>query len=183
MFAVRTSGTEAAVDGDRVEFRLLGKRGVGGLVAARPVASGVRSRAVLEVHRNYGGQRAVALVGGEYVPGEGERMDWRVRYWETVGPAPLPGLLPGTLLPGLPEGLDHAAVHGLQPYLDSGALPAGRLVVDRAGYDRESSPLLFAKATGLLLHVLLAGAFGVPVEPIVASWVETGRVPASLPSA
>ncbi|MFF2145007.1 hypothetical protein [Kitasatospora sp. NPDC058190] len=51
---------------------------------------------------------------------------------------------------------------GLRADLYSGALPAGRLVIDRAGYDQESSPLLFSAAAELLLHVLLAGAFAAP---------------------
>ncbi|MEU6972359.1 hypothetical protein AB0A71_32500 [Kitasatospora aureofaciens] len=182
MFVVRTAGREAAIDDDRRAFSLMGKRQNGGLAPARPVTTGVRSRAVLELHQNHGGCRFTALVGGEYAPGEGERLDWRVRYWETVGPTPLPGLLPGELLPGLPEELDHAVGRGLDPYLNSGYLPAGRLVIDRAGYDRESSPMLFATAAELLLHVLLAGAFGSPVEPLVTSWVATGRISAALPS-
>lgn len=136
---------------------------------------------VLELHQNHGGCRFTALVGGEYAPGEGDRLAWRVKCWETVRPTPQPGLLPGTLLPGLPEELDHAVGRGLDPYLNSGYLPAGRLVIDRAGYDRESSPLLFVTAAELLLHILLAGAFGSPVEPLVTSWVATGRISAVLP--
>ncbi|GAA3084405.1 hypothetical protein GCM10020000_83430 [Streptomyces olivoverticillatus] len=181
MFVVRTTGREAAIDDDRREFSLLGKRQVGGLALARQATAGVRSRAVLELHQNHGGCRFTALVGGEFTPEEGDRLAWRVRFWETVRPTPQPGLLPGTLLPGLPEGLDHAAARGLHANLNSGALPAGRLVIDRAGYDQESSPLLFAMATELLLHILLAGAFGAPAEPLITSWVATGRIPAALP--
>lgn len=58
--------------------------------------------------------------------------------------------------------------------------PAG-LVIDRAGYDQESSPVLFATAAELLLHVLLAGTFGSPAEPVIRSWVTTGRIPLPLP--
>ncbi|MGW0884602.1 hypothetical protein [Streptomyces sp. NPDC002671] len=181
MFVVRTSGRSAAVDDDRREFSLLGKRQVGGLALARPVTTGIRSRAVLELQQNYGGARFRALVGGEFAPGEGDRLAWRVRFWETVRPTPQHGLLRGALLPGLPEGLDHAAVSGLHADLNSGALPAGRLVIDRAGYDQESSPVLFATAAELLLHVLLAGAFGSPAEPAIRSWVATGRIPVALP--
>lgn len=180
MFVVRASGRSAAVDDDRREFSLLGKRQVGGLALARPVTTGVRSRAVLELQQNRGGVRFRALVGGEFAPGEGDRLAWRVRFWETVRPAPQQGLLGAALLPGLPEGLDHAAT-GLYAGLNSGALPAGRLVIDRAGYDQESSPVLFATATELLLHILLAGAFGSPAEPVIRSWVATGRIPLTLP--
>ncbi|MEU9849805.1 hypothetical protein [Streptomyces sp. NPDC047985] len=181
MFVLRTSGRSAAVDDDCREFSLLGKRHVSGLALARPVTTGVRSRAVLELQQDRGGARFRALVGGEFVPGEGDRLAWRVRHWETVRPTPQQGLLCGALLPGLPEGLDHAAEAGLHADLDSGALPAGRLVIDRAGYDQESSPVLFATAAGLLLHVLPAGAFGSPAEPVIRSWVATGRIPAELP--
>jgi hypothetical protein len=54
-------------------------------------------------------------------------------------------------------------------------------VIDRAGYDQESSPLLFSAAADLLLHVLLAGAFGAPVQPMIRSWATTGRLPSALP--
>ncbi|MFF0287801.1 hypothetical protein [Streptomyces sp. NPDC005262] len=181
MFVVRTSGRSAAIDDDRREFSLLGRRQLSGLDLARPVTTGVRSRAVLELQQNYGSLQFRALVGGEFVPGEGDRLAWRVRFWETVRPTPQQGLLRSALLPGLPEGLDHEAAHGLWAYLNSGALPAGRLVIDRAGYDQESSPVLFATAAELLLHVLLAGAFGSPAEPVIRSWVATGRIPESLP--
>ncbi|MFH8516111.1 hypothetical protein ACH4CE_13515 [Streptomyces gelaticus] len=89
-------------------------------------------------------------------------------------------MLRGTLLPGLPEGLDHAAEADLCADLNSGALPAGRLVIERAGYDQESSLVLFATAAELLPHILLAGAFGSPAEPIIRSWAATGRIPVAL---
>ncbi|MEV6212543.1 hypothetical protein [Kitasatospora sp. NPDC051914] len=180
VFVVRTFGRSAAVDDDRREFSLLGKRQLSGLALARPITTGARSRAVLELQQNYGDLRFSALVGGEFEPGEGDRLAWRVRFWETVRPTPQLGLLRGALLPGLPEGLDHAAADGLHA-LTSGALPAGRLVIDRAGYDHESPPVLFATATELLLHILLAGAFGSPAEPVIRSWVASGRIPAALP--
>lgn len=135
MFVVRASGRSAPVDDDRREFSLLGKSQVSGLAPARPVTTGVRSRAVLELQQNYGGLQFRALVGGEFAPGEGDRLAWRVRFWKTVRSTPQQGLLPG-----LPEGLDHAAAAGLHANLNSGALPAGQLVIDRAGYDQESSP-------------------------------------------
>ncbi|MET8625262.1 hypothetical protein ABZW30_16170 [Kitasatospora sp. NPDC004669] len=178
---MKTYRRNAAVDHDRHEFSLLGKRQNSGLVPARPITTGVRSRAVLELHRNHGRTRSAALLGGEFTPGEGDRLDWRVRYFETVRPAPRRGLLHGPLLPGLPEGLDDAVSTGLRADLYSDALPAGRLVIDRAGYDQDSSPLLFEAAAELLLHVLLAGAFGAPVQPVVTSWVATGGTPTALP--
>ncbi|MEV8322723.1 hypothetical protein [Kitasatospora sp. NPDC056731] len=55
-------------------------------------------------------------------------------------------------------------------------------MIDRAGYDRDSSPLLFATAAGLLLHVLLAEAFGSSARPAVRSWAATGRITAPPPS-
>ncbi|MES9521105.1 hypothetical protein [Streptomyces capoamus] len=177
MFVVRTPGRSAAVDDERHEFKLLGRRQLSGLDLARPLITGVRSRAVLELQQNYGRLQFKALVGGEFVPGEGDRIAWRVRYWETVRPTPQQGLLPGALLPGLPAGLDHAAARGLRANLNAGALPAGQLVIDRAGYNQESSPALFTTAVGLLVHVLLAGAFGSPAEPVIRSWVATGRIP------
>ncbi|MEU9108356.1 hypothetical protein AB0D54_29305 [Streptomyces xanthophaeus] len=177
MFVVRMPGRSAAVDEDRREFGLLGKRQAGGLVLARPATAGVRSRAVLELEQDDGGARSRALVGGEFAPGEGDRLAWRVRCWETVRPTPQPGLLHGALLPGLPGGLDDAVVDGLRPDLDRGALPAGHLVIDRAGYGLEPSPALFETAAELLLHVLLAGAFGSPVAPVIRSWAYTGRIP------
>ncbi|MEV4560053.1 hypothetical protein AB0K51_24100 [Kitasatospora sp. NPDC049285] len=174
-------GAEAACDDDRPEFGIPGERRVGGLVPARPVSTGVKARAVLELHRNHGGQRAVALLGGEFVPGEGDRLAWQVGLGEPERFAPLPGLLPGALQPGLPDWLGETPVTGLRPHLDGGALPAGRLVIDRAGYDRESSPLLFVTAARLLLHVLLARACGAPAGPIIATWAESGRTPLELP--
>ncbi|MFF8931109.1 hypothetical protein ACF1AO_27960 [Streptomyces longwoodensis] len=177
MFVVRTSGRSAAVDDDRHAFKLLGRRQFSGLGLARPLTTGVRARAVLELRQNHGRLRFRALVGGEFVPGEGDRIAWRVRCWETVRPAPQQGLLPGALLPGLPAGLDHAARTGLWADLNAGALPAGQLVIDRAGYHQECSPALFTTAVELLVHVLLAGAFGSPVEPVIRSWVATGRLP------
>lgn len=140
MFVVRTSGRSAAVDTDRHAFKLLGRRQFSGLDLARPVTRGVRSRALLELQQNYGRLQFRALVGGEFVPGEGDRIVWRVRCWETVRPTPQQGLLPGALLPGLPARLDDAAAMGLRANLNAGALPAGQLVIDRAGYNQESSP-------------------------------------------
>lgn len=181
MLAVRTSGRSAAVDDDRREFSLLGKRQVGGLAVARPVTTGVPYRAVLELWQSNDDGRSRALVGGEFTPGGGDRLAWRVRFWETARPTSQQGLLHGGLLPGLPEGLDHAVAAGLHRDLGSGALPAGRLVIDRAGYDQDSSPALFSTAAELLLHVLLAGSFGSPVESVVGLWVATDRMPVALP--
>ncbi|MFJ3304733.1 hypothetical protein ACIPSA_16725 [Streptomyces sp. NPDC086549] len=182
VFVVRAFGRSAAVDDDRREFTLLGKRQSSGLVLARPVATGVRSRAVLELQQNRGRARFTALVGGEFAPGEGDRLAWRVRFWETVRPTLQQGLLRGALLPGLPERLvDHGVLDGLHAELNRGALPAGRLVIDRAGYEKESSPVLFATAVELLLHILLAGAFGSPTELAIRSWVATGQIPLTLP--
>ncbi|MFG2754351.1 hypothetical protein [Streptomyces xanthophaeus] len=177
MFVVRTPARSAAVDADRREFGLLGKRQGGGLALARPAAAGGRFRAVLDLEQDDPGARSRALLGGEFVPGEGDRLAWRVRCWESVRPAPRQGLLPGPLLPGLPEGLDEAVLGVLRPVADRGALPAGHLVIDRAGYGPESSPDLFGTAAELLLHVLLAGAFGSSADPLVTSWTATGRVP------
>jgi hypothetical protein len=66
---------------------------------------------------------------------------------------------------------------GLRENLNAGVLPAGQLVIDRAGYNQESSPALFTTAVELLVHVLLAGVFGSPAEPVIRSWVATGRIP------
>ncbi|MFD7100620.1 hypothetical protein, partial [Streptomyces xanthophaeus] len=74
-------------------------------------------------------------------------------------------------------GLDDAVLGVVRPATDHAALPAGRLVIDRAGYGPESSPELFGTAAELLLHVLLAGASGSPADPLVTSWTATGRVP------
>ncbi|WP_180293166.1 hypothetical protein [Streptomyces mirabilis] len=41
--------------------------------------------------------------------------------------------------------------------------------------------MLFATAAELLLHILLAGVFGSPAEPVIRSWVTTGRIPVALP--
>ncbi|MGQ4378802.1 hypothetical protein ACN6K9_001519 [Streptomyces sp. SAS_267] len=177
VFVVRTSGRSAAVDDDRPEFKLLGRRQFSGLDLARPATTGVRSRALLELQQNYGRLQFRALVGGEFVPGEGDRIAWRVRCWETARPTPQQGLLPGALPPGLPARLDDAAAMGLWADLNAGALPAGHLVIDRAGFNQESSPALFTTAVKLLVHVLLAGVFGSPAEPVIRSWVATGRIP------
>lgn len=88
---VRMSGRSVAVDDVRREFSLLGKRQVSEPALARPVTTGVRSRAVLELQQNHGGAQFTALVGGEFVPGEGDRVAWRVRHWETVRPTPQQG--------------------------------------------------------------------------------------------
>ncbi|MFD3806666.1 hypothetical protein ACFWTC_24360 [Streptomyces sp. NPDC058619] len=55
-------------------------------------------------------------------------------------------------------------------------------MLDREGYEQDPSPPLLATAAELLLHVLLAGAFGSPVEPVIRTWVATGRIPVAPPA-
>ncbi|MFD3806667.1 hypothetical protein ACFWSF_31715 [Streptomyces sp. NPDC058611] len=62
------------MDDDRRELSLSGKRRLGGPALVRQATTGVRSRAVLQLREDHGGARFSALVGGEFVPGEGDRL-------------------------------------------------------------------------------------------------------------
>lgn len=184
MFVVRTPSALAAIDGDRAEFGRLGSRALSGVVHAAPSTAVGACRAVLELQQNRGGVCFRALVGGEFVPADGTTLDWQVALWEAAQPVPQAGLVAKALLPGLPPEFGHAVASGLAQDLTTGDVPAGRLVIDRGGYDEESSPLLFMAAGRLLLRVLLAGAHGAAPEPVVESWVaDRGDLPPLLPPA
>lgn len=123
--------------------------------------NGPAVRVTIELRRNLGGLILRALLGGEFVPGDGT-----TQYDVLVARAPFdngdeptcPSQLGRPLVPGLPADFAAAARSGLTADADVDQLPGGRLRVDRAAYDlMGSSEAAFFQA-GRLLRAAFAGA-------------------------
>jgi hypothetical protein len=141
-----------------------------------PVPSSGAVRVLVEVQRRFGGHSPRALLGARYEPGEGGVTTFGVGFGviavdnETACPS---RLNKRPYLPGLPEEFSAAVLDGLAQELAD--LPAGTVVVDRAGFDEvESSTFVFRQAAQVLRCAFAAKLCpAVDVEVEVRALVET----------
>lgn len=141
-------------------------------IAVPPSASQVRSvRAAVEILRHGGGLMPRALLGGAFTPSADSRLVIEVvTSGSSVSGTPTcESQLATRLIPGLPDEFASSVFDGLIRR----ALPGGRVVVDRAGFDAvESSRMAFELAAELLAVVLAAEALRNDVESAARDAVE-----------
>jgi hypothetical protein len=134
----------------------------GCLIATRaatclPAAGAVRS--LVEVQRRFGGHSPWALLGAQFVAGDGDELVFEVGFGdgEPTGEGGYPSRLrKRPFLPGLPEEFAAAVLDGISA--EGPLFPAGRVTVDRAGHDEiESSAFVFRQAAQALGCALAAG--------------------------
>jgi hypothetical protein len=157
MIIIAEGGRSAAVRTDEVSATYVG---VHAAHCERSASSGPgrEVRAVVELSRAFGGMRMRALLGAEFSPNpHGTLTVFEVPFGEAMGlgaVAECASELGRPLVAGLPRDFADAALDGLG-YSAVGALPAGLLRVDRAGFDEvESSEMAFKLAGDLLRCVV-----------------------------
>ncbi|GAA2148401.1 hypothetical protein GCM10009760_40390 [Kitasatospora kazusensis] len=183
MFVVRRPGLAVAVDTDLPVFSYPRVGEVVTGFGALPNPRLDSARAVVELQQNRGGALFRALLGGEFVPGDGGELAVRVASGAAGSAGHPPGLLGGGLAPGLPQEFADPVADGIADDVRLGGAPSGVLLIDRGGFDRESSPLLFMAAGRLLLRMLLAISRGTSPEPVAEFWAERrGALPAWPPT-
>ncbi|MGW4410925.1 hypothetical protein ACWEJ6_43300 [Nonomuraea sp. NPDC004702] len=111
------------------------------LTASRPAGqtSVASARVGVEVLRRFGGHAPRALLGGQLTSGTGKSTRFTVTYTEDRAAASCPSMLwKRPYAAGLAAEFAPAVLEGLVE--DAGALPAGVLLVDRAGVMRWRLP-------------------------------------------
>ena len=116
-------------------------------------------RVVVELSRAFGGMTMRALLGAEFSPDPlGTVTIFEVPFGEPMGLGAVAGCgseLGRPLVAGLPRDFADAVLDGLAGDAAAEALPAGRLRIDRAGFDEAgSSEMAFKLAGGLLRRVV-----------------------------
>ncbi len=152
----------------------------GWLRSSRPAAAGQAHpvRLHVEVLRRFGGLAPRALLGGQFVPGEGDETQFAVAV-ATFGlfDADEESTCPSTLWSqqftiGLPSEFAQSVSSALA---EGPALPAGTLTIDRAGFDLvNSSEKIFAQTAAVFKTALAARLSGQDVDtatrPLVSTW-------------
>jgi len=161
------------------------------LSASRPAGGQGRQRqsvrALVEVQRRVGGMAPRAVVGGEFVVGDGAETVFEVlagaAYDALVaqGREGRPGVtLPGRihtrwpLIAGLPAEFAESTLRGLVDNPCAGSMPAGVLRLDRAAFDEvESANPVFAQAGAALCCALAAKLQGADPGEELRALIET----------
>jgi hypothetical protein len=123
------------------------------------------ARAIIEVQRNLGGMRWRALLGGMWVPGDGNEVATEVGVAdaETLkAQSTCPSLLNDhhPYRAGLTDEFAPHVLGGVQDGIRQSACGPGTIAIDRAGFDDESSGIIFHLAGRTLAVVLVAIARG-----------------------
>jgi hypothetical protein len=148
---------------------------------------GQRVRALVEVQRRFGGMAPRAVVGGEFVVGDGTETVFEVLVGadydalvaegrEAGSGVTLPGRIHSTwpLIAGLPAEFAESTLRGLVDNLCAGRLPAGVLRLDRAAFDEvESANPVFAQAGAALCCALAAKLQGADPADELRALIET----------
>jgi hypothetical protein len=131
----------------------------------------------VEVLRRFGGIAPRALVGAQFVPGQGNLTQINVGMasfglFDADDQPTCPSILwnqPFTI--GLPDEFARAVASAL----DKGpSLPAGTLTIDRAGFDLiNSSEMIFEQVTAALKTAMAARLSGQDVDTAVRSLIST----------
>lgn len=150
------------------------------LRSSRPaVAAGANPvRMHVEVLRRFGGLAPRALVGGQFVPGQGDQTQFAVAL-ATFGlfdaddePTCPSELWKEPFTVGLPSEFARAVASALS---EGPGLPAGTLTIDRAGFDLvNSSEIIFAQAAAVLKTAMAARLSGrdadAAARSLVSNW-------------
>jgi hypothetical protein len=141
------------------------------VVPARPV------RMHIEVLRRMGGLAPRALLGGQFVPGQGKETQFAVAVatfglFDADEEPTCPSVLwnqPFTV--GLPSEFAQAVAGAMSK---GPALPAGTLTIDRAGFDLvNSSEMIFEQTTAVLMAAMAARLSGQDADNAARSLVST----------
>lgn len=180
MIEIEGYGLVAVERGDDAAAGFVAARHLTAVMAAAGSGDGVGDvRVIVEVRRRLGGIAPGALLGGRFVAGIGDmtRVEVAVAGFGVLGgdgrTACRSRLWKRPLVSGLPREFGDAVLDGLTEGTGSG-LPAGTLVVDRAGFDEtDSSETVFAQAA-TFLRLSIAAVLSVrDPEPLLRRAVET----------
>jgi hypothetical protein len=146
----------------------------GRLTAARPAGqiSAGSARVVVEVLRRFGGHAPRALLGGQFTPSAGASTSFEVTYAADSAAVSCPSMLwKQAYAVGLTAEFAPAVLDGLVE--GAGVLPAGLLLVDRAGMDEvAASEWVFRQAAVMLRGALSAILRDADVEAEIRSLAE-----------
>ncbi|MEV4390579.1 hypothetical protein [Nonomuraea sp. NPDC049607] len=146
----------------------------GRLTATRPAGqiSAGPARVVVEVLRRFGGHAPRALLGGQFTPSAGASTSFEVTYAADSDHSSCPSMLWNqAYAAGLAAEFAPAVLDGLLE--EAGALPAGVLLVDRAGIDEvEASEWVFRQAAVMLRGALSATLRRADLEAEIRSLAE-----------
>ena len=131
----------------------------------------------VEVLRRFGGLAPRALLGGQFVPGQGSQTQFAVAVatfglFDADDEPTCPSVLwkePFTV--GLPSEFARAVANALA---EGPSLPAGLLTIDRAGFDLvNSSEMIFGQTAAVLKTALAARLSGQDADTAARSLVST----------
>ncbi len=157
---IEVSGRKAGVRGDEPSAVYSGSRWLRRVQPAEPVDHvGVPVRATVEIRLRFGGTSPRALLGGQFAPSTAQELTCQVLVADQPAglgqPATCDSELGRPLVPGLPDEFADSVLEGIALNAAAAGLPAGQLVVDRAGHDEvNSSPIAFRHTASLLCRVL-----------------------------
>jgi hypothetical protein len=155
---IAEGGRSAAVLTEEASAAYVGAQ-VAGCERSASADSGRAVRAVVELSLALGGMTMRALLGAEFSPDpHGSSTVFEIPFGEAMGLGAVATCASGLghpLVAGMPRDFAGAALDGLATDPAAGALPAGLLRVDRAGFDEVgSSETAFKLAGGLLRCVV-----------------------------
>ncbi|MEU1304325.1 MULTISPECIES: hypothetical protein [Streptomyces] len=158
MIIITEGGRRAAFRTDEASAAYVGVHAARCERSASP-SLGRAVRAVVELSRAFGGMTVRALLGAEFSPDpQGSLTVFEVPFGEAMGLGAVAGCaseLGRPLVAGLPRDFADAALEGLAGAPAVGALPAGLMRVDRAGFDEAGSSEMAFKLAGDLLRCVV----------------------------
>ncbi|MEA5358513.1 hypothetical protein VA596_03115 [Amycolatopsis sp., V23-08] len=149
------------------------------LRSSRPAIGAVAKpvRMHVEVLRRFGGLAPRALVGGQFMPGQGDQTQFAVAvanfdlFDADEEPTCTSELWKEPFTVGLPSGFARAVASTLG---ERSGLPAGTLTIDRAGFDLvNSSEMIFGQAAAVLKAAMAAQLSGQDAVAAARSLVST----------
>lgn len=176
---IEVSGRKAGIRGDEPSAVYSGSRWLRRVQSAQPANHGAPSvRATVEIRLRYGGMSPRALLGGQLAPSAGQELTCNVLVADQPAglgqPTTCESELGRSLVPGLPDEFAESVLEGIMLNAAAAGLPAGQLVVDRAGHDEvNSSPVAFKQTASLLCRVL--GAYLNGLDPTAAVQLEMSQ--------
>ena len=173
MIVVESGGRRAAISDDEVSARYEHGGFITGSRTAVAASGAGSVRLLVEVEARMGGIRARALIGALFSPTADDRADPRTDVEVRTSVRPLGSgaattcastLTGSPLVPGLPDEFATAVLQGLTDPTGP-PLPAGTVIVDRAGHDEVgSSGWVFGLAARVLAAALSATLLGADAE-------------------
>jgi len=160
-----SGGRSAAIDEDLPEAEFQAEKYIHADVHAKNLRQSKAVRSIIEIQRNLGGMRWRAMLGGTWLPKPGRllALDVGIVSASAVSAGPdCPSLLKGefSYRVGLTEEFAPHALNGMLEKVGQLSLGPGVILIDRAGFDDESSSIIFRLAGRMLVTVLAALAHG-----------------------